>query len=305
MSRNDAQPPKKERREIAREHARLMREEEKKRRRRKRIIMQASVSVAILAALTAVALVIVGTATPPGPGPTNMLSDGILLTGNGTTMTATKTAALKANAKPVATSTSSSSTAVVHIVEYVDYQCPYCKQFEDTNATQISGWVTAGAATVEIHPISLLDNSSSGTKYSTRAANAAACVANYDPNNFYAFSTSLFTNQPAEGASGLTDAKLTSLAKAAGVTNSKVPGCITGQTFTNWVAAASNRALNQPLPNSTLPKVTGTPTVIVNGTQYTGSLTDATAFLQFVSTQATSGSSTSTPAPTPTPTPTP
>jgi protein-disulfide isomerase len=300
---SNAQPPKKERREIAREHARLMREEEKKRKRRKRIATQAGVSVAILAALTAVALVIVGTATPPSAGPANMLSDGILFTGNGTTMTATKTAALKANAKPVATPASSSSTAVVHIVEYVDYQCPYCQQFETTNATQISDWVTQGAATVEIHPISLLDASSSGTKYSTRAANAAACVANYDPNNFYAFSTSLYKNQPPEGGTGLTDAKLTSLAKAAGATSSKIPACITGQTFKNWVAAESTRALNQPLPNSSLPKVTGTPTVLVNGVQYTGSLTDATAFLQFVSTQATSGSSTSTPGPTPTPTP--
>ncbi|MDQ1582776.1 MAG: hypothetical protein QOF36_830 [Microbacteriaceae bacterium] len=299
---SNAQPPKKERREIAREHARLMREEEKKRKRRKRIVTQASISVVVLAALTAVALVIVGSVAPASPGPANMLSDGILLAGNGTTMTATKTAALKANAKPVATSPSS-STGVVHIVEYVDYQCPYCKQFEDTNASQISDWVTQGAATVEIHPISLLDASSSGTMYSTRAANAAACVANYDPNDFYAFSTSLFKNQPAEGGTGLTDAKLTSLAKAAGVSNSKVPGCITGQTFKNWVSAESTRALNQPLPNSSLPKVTGTPTVIVNGAQYTGSLTDATAFLQFVSTQATSGSGTSAPAPTPTPTP--
>jgi protein-disulfide isomerase len=40
--------------------------------------------------------------------------------------------------------------------------------------------------------------------------------------------------------------------------------------------------LNGPLPNTTVSAVTGTPTVLVNGQQYQGSLTDAGAFAAFV-----------------------
>jgi protein-disulfide isomerase len=293
-------PSKKDRREAAREHARLLREEERKRAKRRKFWVQGGVGVGILAVLAVVALVIVNAVQPEGPGPKNMLSNGIVLT---STTEAAKTAALGSGQPPVATK-QTSGDSVAHITVYVDYQCPYCKQFETTNAEQIGQWLDSGFATLEVHPIAMLDSSSSGTKYSTRSANAAACVANSKPSAFFAVNSALFENQPAEGGTGLTDKKILSIMKDAGASSSALTRCVNDLTFGDWVASATNRALSKPLPNSNLKKITGTPTVIVNGQQYNGALDNASTFLSFVSGIMSSGSSDSGSTATPTPTPT-
>jgi protein-disulfide isomerase len=294
-------PNKRDRREEAREHARLMREEARKRAQRRKWWIQGSIGVAAIAILAVVGLIVYNgvSASANVANPKNMVSNGILLTS--TTKAVTTPAIAKGEAPTPTTQDNSSGKA--NITMYVDYQCPYCNQFETANATQIGQWLNGGIATVEIHPIAILDNSSSGTMYSTRAANAAACVANDDPNKYYAVNSALFANQPAEGGTGLTDSKILSVLKGAGASSAAITKCVNDQTFKNWVGSATTRVLTKPLPNSTMPKLTGTPTVIVNGKQYTGSLTDANAFLQFVGSAVQAASkSTSTPTPTPTPT---
>jgi protein-disulfide isomerase len=284
------QQGKKDRREAAREKARLEREAEKRRQRRNRIFIQGGIGVVVLAIVAVVALVIVNVNKPAGPGPLNMASDGILL--SGANMTATKTTAIKAGATPVVTNTTKLKP-MVNIVTYIDYQCPYCQQFETTNADQIATWVKAAQATIEIHPIAILDSSSLGNKYSTRAANAAACVANYDPNNYYAVNTALFANQPAEKTSGKTDSELFSTVSGAGSGSANVKSCITSQQFVPWVTAATARVHpsgdQKVFTGVAKTPITfgGTPTVFVNGVQYTGSLTDATAFATFTAQQVT------------------
>jgi len=280
-----ARPPRQDRRDQARENAELKRDEQRTRARRSRMLWRGGMGVVLLAAATVVALVIVNHTAPSGTGPLNMASDGILIGGDGTTVSAATTPALAAGAKPVSTDQSRLGD-MVNIAIYVDYLCPLCGQFEATNGAQIDSWVTAGNATVELHPISILDAASLGTNYSTRAANAAACVANYAPDAFLAVNTALFTNQPAENTGGLTDAELQSLIADTGTNTVNIANCITNQTFVPWVGAASDRALKGPLPNADIHKVTGTPTVLVNGVSYTGSLRDATAFEAFVLKQA-------------------
>jgi protein-disulfide isomerase len=123
-----------------------------------------------------------------------------------------------------------------------------------------------------------------GTRYSTRAANAAACVANYSPDQFWDFNTVLFQNQPAENTEGLDDSTLKNLTTQAGVTGqAEIDACIDDTPFASWVADATARALQGPLPNTTEASVSGTPTVLVNGQKYNGSLSDAAAFADFVS----------------------
>ncbi len=291
-------PTKRDRREEAREHARQMREEARKRAQRRRWWIQGSIGVAVIAIIAVVGLFVYNgvSASSNVANPKNMVSNGILLT---STTKAVQTPAIAKGADPTPT-TQSNSSGKANITMYVDYQCPYCNEFETANATQIGQWLDGGIATVEIHPIAILDSSSSGTKYSTRAASAAACVANYDPNKFYAVNSALFANQPAEGGTGLTDAKILSVLKGAGASSASITKCVNNGTFKDWATSATNRVLTKPLPNSSMKKLTGTPTVIVNGQQYTGSLTDANAFLQFVGT-AVQGASSSTPTPTPTP----
>ncbi|MGY4859311.1 DsbA family protein [Cryobacterium sp. AP23] len=285
-------PPKKDRREVARETARIQREEQKKRDARNRWFLRGGIGIGLIAIAAIIAFVVVGSIKPPAPGPLNMASDGILLQGDGTAISAVPTEATAADADPVATDVSA-LTDTVNIAVYLDYLCPYCNQFETANADQLTSWLTAGNITLEVHPISILDNSSNGTKYSTRAANAASCVANYEPDKFLDVNAALFANQPTEGTSGLTDDELVSLVETAGVTDEAVATCITEQEFSSWVGTATDRALEGPLPNSSLEALTGTPTVLVQGVQYQGDLSDAAAFETFVMEQATATTDTS------------
>lgn len=287
---NNTNLGKKDRREAAREKARQDREAERKRVRRNRIFLQGGVGLAVIAIAAVVMLVIVNQPKPVAlssnaAGPLNMASDGILL--SGPDLAAVTTPATKAGGEPVATKQDPSK---LNIVTYIDYQCPYCNQFETTNAQQIKDLVASGKATLEIHPIANLDNSSQGTKYSTRATNAAACVANYAPNTFFDVNSALFANQPAEGTSGLSDQKILSVLKGAGASSDAITTCVKSQEFATWVGDITARTRNTTLPNSTVTTQAnglGTPTVIVNGKLYAGSanaLTDPAEFAAFLKT---------------------
>ncbi|MGA0568772.1 DsbA family protein [Rathayibacter sp. KR2-224] len=288
-------PSKKDRREAAREHARLMREEAAKKARRRKWWIQGSVAVVIVAVLAVVALVIVNS-IPQGQtatGPKNMVSDGIVLTGS---TKAVRTPALAAGEKPTPT-TQSDTASKAYITIYEDLQCPYCQQFEQTNMTQIEQWLDAGLAQLEVHPLNYLTSPANGG-YSLRAGNAVACVASDAPDKFLAVNTALYAKQPQENTGGLANSKILSILKSAGASSADITKCVNNTRYSTWLNAATKRATTQKLANSNITTFTGTPTVIVNGQQYKGSLTDANAFASFV--QSTVGGSTSTPTPTPT-----
>jgi protein-disulfide isomerase len=303
---NQPRATRNERREAAREKARVLREEQKKREKRNKLLIQGGVIVAVLVVAGLIGTLIFNNVKPDGPGPANMASDGILLVaGDDGGITAVETPALEADADPTPTVPDESGT-VANIVTYIDYLCPYCGDFETTNSEAMRTMVESGAATLEIHPIAILTNQSAGTQYSLRAANAAACVADQSPEAFFDYNELLFQNQPEEGSTGLANSDLKKLATDAGAASS-VGACIDDTRFKSWVQDATNRALTEPIPNSSLASVTGTPTVLVNGQQYSGSLTDAQEFQSFVvqATSATFNESESTPTPTPSPEATP
>jgi protein-disulfide isomerase len=294
QSRND-------RRDAAREKARLQREQQKKKDRRTRVFLQGGIILAVIGVVAMIALILSSSIHPAGPGPKNVASDGIQISQGDIAL---NTPALASGAVPIPNPVNTTK-GVINIQIYVDYLCPVCGQFEKTNGAYISSLIDNGAATVEIHPIAILDRSSQGTKYSTRATNAAACVANFSPNEYYALHTLLYANQPPENSTGLTDDQLIDLTTQAKVTNqSQVTDCIRKGTFATWVAASTARALNGPIPNSNVTKINGTPTVIVNGAQYPGAVDDLSAFQAFVIQAAgDTFNQNSTPTPTPTPTP--
>jgi protein-disulfide isomerase len=293
----EGRPSKNRRRDAARIKATRLRVQQKKKDRRNRVFLQGGIAVASIAVVAIIALIIMNSIRPAGPGPANMASDGILI---GEGMTAITTSALQPNRNPVPSKPDSTGT-VADIRVYVDYLCPFCGQFDKANSSQIVTWVKSGAARVEIHPISILTSKSAGTQYSLRAANAAACVANYAPDDFYGFNAALFADQPKEGTAGLDDSEIKGLVKTAGVgaAATKINTCIDEANFKAWVVAATDRALSGPLPNSTVKAITGTPTVLVNGKQYVGALDDPKEFAAFVLQSAGETYSTSTPTPTP------
>jgi protein-disulfide isomerase len=290
---------KNDKREAAREQARILREAQKRKDRRTKFLLQGGLILGSLAIIALVTVLIINGTRPAGPGPLNMASDGIKI---GQGFVAESTPALEADEEPVA---NDREEGVIDIQIYVDYQCPFCQQFEATNGEYLAGLVENGGATVEYHPIAILDNQSLGTKYSSRATNAAACVANFAPNQFWDFNRIMFENQPAEGTAGLDDDAIIALAEQAAVDQpEKVAQCIKDQTFKAWVASARARALAGPIPNSDVAQIKGTPTVIVNGLKYEGPVDDAATFAAFVVQVAGDQfSEDSTPTPTPTPTP--
>jgi protein-disulfide isomerase len=273
-------PTKNDRRAEARETARRMREEAAKKAKRRKIIVQSSVIVGIIAVLTIIGVIIFTSvsASSSVANPKNMLSGGLLLTKSDQ---AVRTPAIAPGAKPTPTKqTLDGKTA--HIQIWLDYQCPYCDQFETTNSSQMKQMMADGTATLEIHPIAILD-SSTNNQYSTRAAAAMSCVANYEPDKFFDANSALFANQPDEQTgSGLTNAKMLSLFKGVGVNSSDVTNCVNQQTFAKFVTDRTNEAVgNAQLKNPTTGSF-GTPTVFVNGERYQGGFTDASQFAAFV-----------------------
>ncbi|WP_051702064.1 DsbA family protein [Mycetocola saprophilus] len=258
---------KKDRREHMREVARLRREEELKRKKRNRIITQIGVVVGSLAVIALVVAIVVNTTAQNNrPGPANMQSGGISFTGAAGKIEAKTTPALKAGDKPVGVKQDSAKT---NVVMYVDYLCPLCNQFETANLDGLKDMVSAGTVDLQIIPISILDRVSAGTQYSTRSAAAMACVANYEPNGFLDASAALYAKQPEEGQPGLKNAEIAQVIRDAGVKSNKIESCINDGDYKNFVTSITDQAKAGPLPNTDVPQVTGTPTILVDGKQYT------------------------------------
>ncbi|HEU5222341.1 MAG TPA: thioredoxin domain-containing protein [Candidatus Lumbricidophila sp.] len=301
-------PSKNERREAAREQARIHREQLRKKERRTRLIWQGGGVLSVVLVVALIVWISLGNQKVTGGGPTNMASDGFKVSLVNGEIKPVLNAAQPATAAPIPNE-QATPDKVANIVIYVDYLCPICGQFEKTNAPTIDAWLKKGFATLEVHPIAILTNQSLGTKYSLRAANAMACVAALSPDNAYAYNKSLFENQPEEGTDGLKNSKLTELASAAGASGSAVADCIDKGTYQDWVVAATTRATGSQLPQAPDgTKVTGTPTVIVNGQPYKltqAGLTDPADFTAFVTKVVSAATPTATEAPTATPTATP
>lgn len=264
MTNND-RPSKNERRAHARDLARERAAIEKRRKRRNKWFLQGGIGIGIVAIAAIIAIIVVNVnngASVSAAGPKNMITGGIEFKGADGKVepVTTKAVTAKGTPSPVATSNPDGS---VKVVEYVDWACPVCKQFEGAYADQILDAVKSGAATLAIHPVSILDRSYQNTRYASRAANAAACVANYAPDKFLDVQTQFFDNQPEEGTKGLTNAQIAKLVKAGGATGSDVSECLSSERFRGWVTKSTNEVLADPSLQGT--QGFGTPTVVING----------------------------------------
>jgi protein-disulfide isomerase len=274
---------KNQRRQEAREKARQLREKQSKQSKQKKIILQSSLAVVVLAVIGVVTFFITSSVTPQGPGPRNMASDGIKI---GQDFVAERTEALEPEATPTLSSENPEGVAAIDI--FIDYSCPACAQFEVIYSELFRNWLESGTVTVEYHPLSFRDPQTAGQRYATRSGNAAACVADLEPDSFFNYSETLLFNQPAPPEEvSLSDDELVGLAEEAGVANiDEVETCIKEERFADWLDDATVRAMGTgpvPVRNSQIPVVGGTPTVLVNGQEYSGrSPADLAAFVASV-----------------------
>lgn len=306
-----------ERRDAVREKAQLVQAQQSRARR----IRGASIGLAVIALVAVVAIVVTWTissaASKPVLSPANVNDDGFVVTGvtgvgiatedpdtSGDPAAATPTAEPTPTPTPTPTS-SPAATPDVEIRVYVDYLSTGSRDFQLANVQQLSKWVSEDAATLSYYPVAMLTSKSNGTKYSLRAASAAACVATHSPEYFFAYNNTLLAQQPDIDSDGYTDAELADMAIASGAEGAKVVrACIEDQDFASWAKTATERALDG-LPGTDGIALTGTPMVLVNGQPYVGALDDPKEFAQFVLTVASDAYYEETPAATPTPTPTP
>ena len=281
MTSNTPRPTRSEQREAARAKAKVMREQQQKGDKRKRVLIQLGIATSVLVAVGAVVATIFSASTQSQAVPTNAtFNDGVKVGAGLQVFT------------PTFTPTSPTGQEPIEIVIYVDYQCPICAVFEVPNSEQIKNWVDTGVATLEMHTLSFLDGRGSPNAFSSRAANAAMCVAEYSPDNFFDYNTRIFQSQPTEGAAGPENAELISFAEEVGATNlESVSSCINSKEFGNWINDSTERALTEPIPGTQI-QISGTPSVFVNGEQYTWNtieeLASAARFAAFIQ-QVTSG----------------
>jgi len=275
MTSNTPRPTRSEQREAARAKAKSLREQQQKGDKRKRLLIQLAIAASVIVGFGAVGITIFSASTQSTAIPTNATyNDGVKVG-----------AGLKVFT-PTFTPTSPTGEEPIEIIIYVDSQCPICAIFELPNSQQIQNWVETGAATVQMHALSFLDGRGSPNAFSSRAANAAICVSEYSPDNFFAYNTRIFQSQPTEGAAGPENRDLISFAEEVGATNlEQVSSCINNKDFGNWIKDSTERALTEPIPGTDT-QVSGTPAVFVNGEQYTWTtgeeLASAARFAQFV-----------------------
>jgi protein-disulfide isomerase len=288
-------PEPKDRREAVREKALQVQAKQSRARVARRTSLIVGIVAIVGVAGVAVTWAVQSAASRPALSPANVSNDGFTVTavsgvseggsqpidGSSATPTPTATPTTAGTASPTPSATAT-DPAAVDIRVYVDYDAPGAKQFQQANATQLSRWVSRGAATLSYYPVAMLSAKSNGTKYSLRAASASACVATYAPKSFFAFNNALLAQQPDQGTDGLTDAQLADLAIASGADSPKVVrSCVENEDYVTWAKSATDRAL-QGLPDTKGVSLTGTPMILVNGTPYVGALDDPEEFSQFV-----------------------
>jgi protein-disulfide isomerase len=110
---------------------------------------------------------------------------------------------------------------------YEDFLCPACGNFEREYGPTVSKLIDSGAIAADYYMVGLLSRPQNDD-YSSRAANAAYCVADESIDAFRRFHTTLYRSnlQPSEtGTTFPSDAQLIEYARVAGVVG-KVPDCV-------------------------------------------------------------------------------
>ncbi|MBC9706687.1 MAG: thioredoxin domain-containing protein [Enterococcus sp.] len=249
---NDQKLTKDQRKSEAREKLRLARETAAKKKKRNSLLLKIGIIVGVLAVIAVAVFAVMNTNSKNDYSainqPKNMMEQSIVV-GDG---------------QKVVTEIPE-DTARVTIFQ--DYHCPACKQFEESLGSEIDRMIDDGVAVVDYRVVTFLDSQSLGTNYSSRAANAAYCVANEYPEHFYNFNKLMYANQPAEGTEGLKNAELIALADSTNAEN--LDSCIKDGTFRGFAKKSNEDSLKLGIE--------GTPTIKINGEVWNkeGSLYDA------------------------------
>jgi protein-disulfide isomerase len=148
-----------------------------------------------------------------------------------------------------------SEDALVTIVEFSDYQCPYCKRFRDETMDQLLAkyegqvrFVYRDFPLSSIHPEAL------------KAAEAARCA--HEQDQFWAMHDQLFASQPEWSRAPDTGAIFKGYAAELNIDAAKFAGCLDSGRY--------NESISQDFQAGVQYGVQGTPTFFVNGRKLVG-----------------------------------
>jgi protein-disulfide isomerase len=203
-----------------------MRESRNRKQRNQRIWIIAIISIVVIAAAL---LIILPNLQPVGTIAENPLMD----------------------RKQVKFNTMGDPNAPVKIIEYSDFQCPYCANFvKNTEQQLIDAYVATGKVYFEYHSFGEFIGPESG-----RAAQAAYCAG--DQNKFWDMHDILFANQATENSGAFTDKRLEAFAAKLGLDTGTFNDCLASGKYATQVAkdgADGNQA-----------GVKATPSFVING----------------------------------------
>lgn len=151
--------------------------------------------------------------------------------------------------------------AKVTVIEFADFQCPFCKQwFDDTSSQLIKEYVDTGKVKFAFRHYAFLGQES------TWAAQASECA--NDQGKFWEYHDYLYTHQGAENSGAFNKDKLEGFAQQLGLNVAEFKSCLESDKHADKVA--------QDLSEGQQAGVSGTPTVFVNGMPLVGAQPYAT-----------------------------
>jgi protein-disulfide isomerase len=159
-----------------------------------------------------------------------------------------------------------SNTAKVTVVEYADYECPFCERFYTTVMSDLkTKYINTGKIKFVFQDFAFLGPDSN------TAAEATHCAA--DQNKFWQYHDYLFSNQGQEGSGWATQDHQKQFAKTLGLNTTQFNQCLDSGKYKQEVLdeTAAGRSYG----------VSGTPTVFVNGAIIVGAQ-PLTAFEQAI-----------------------
>ena len=184
---------------------------------------------------------------------------GVILVQNATTGS---TKALVAPSQPVPAGLAhdrslGKATAPVKLDEWEDFQCPYCDEYTlNVEPHLVSQYVTNGQLQITYHDYSFIGAESFS------AAVAARCAG--DQGQFWAYKEYLFSNQGTENGGKFNQAFFDQVAKQLRLNQASFDTCLSDPSTMSAVQAETNQGKQLGIQ--------GTPTLFVNGKQYTGGL---------------------------------
>jgi protein-disulfide isomerase len=140
--------------------------------------------------------------------------------------------------------------APVLVIEYADYQCPYCKQFADGAEQQLrEEYVAGGQVRFVIRNLAFIGDES------VWAAEAAECAE--DQDRFWDYHDKLYAEQRAENSGAFSQENLKQFAAELGLDTASFDSCLDSGKYRDQVRAERNEAQ--------LRQIRSTPSLLVNG----------------------------------------